>query len=131
MSLAQFPGSNLFFFADQAALAVRTAEVPNAAWTNGANNAGLAPGIGIGQSGSLVDSKRQDWTLLDQFEVARTPQVSQAVGGNGLGAGIPGNGSGHGEFVIQGDNSDEGTGEIISSDGAANLNTLAAGWVAG
>ena len=134
MSLNQFPGSNLFFFSDQAALTAGGARVPNATWNNGANVAGNSPGVGIASTGSLQTGQHPNWTLADQFGVARTPQISQVIGGLGISGisqsdGLEGNGAAHGEVITQGDNSDEGTGEIVSSDGAAYLQTLAAGWV--
>jgi hypothetical protein len=44
-----------------------------------------APGIGIATA--YVDPKLSDWTVLDQADAARTPQVSQHIGGSGLGDG--------------------------------------------
>ena len=55
----------------------------------GCNNAGSnAPGIGIATANGQC--KLSDWTVADQREVARDPQDSQHIGGNGLGAGTQG-----------------------------------------
>jgi hypothetical protein len=52
----------------------------------GCNRAGSnAPGIGINTG--AVDPKLEDWTVADQAAAARTPQNSQHIGGDGLGAG--------------------------------------------
>ncbi len=55
----------------------------------GCNRAGSnAPGIGIATANGQC--KLSDWTILDQRGVARDPQDSQHIGGNGLGAGTQG-----------------------------------------
>lgn len=52
----------------------------------GMNRAGSnAPGIGIATQ--VIDPKLEDWSILDQAEDPRTPQDSQHLGGDGLGAG--------------------------------------------
>jgi len=61
-------------------------------WDGGGNRAGSnAPGIGIA-TGTVQagDHKTDDWTLLDQREVARDPQDSQHLGGDGLDDGTSG-----------------------------------------
>ena len=58
----------------------------------GCNRAGSnAPGIGI-NSGNLYPlgvgvGNQESWSLEDQFEAGRTPQDSEHIGGDGLGAG--------------------------------------------
>jgi hypothetical protein len=86
------------FELDAAAVTARNAEYTGTPFTDddggatyadpylGMNRAGSnAPGIGI-NSGN-VNPKLEDWTILDQAEAARSPQASQHIGGNGLGAG--------------------------------------------
>lgn len=55
-------------------------------FAGGANEAGsCAPGIGINTGNK--EPKLDDWTVLDQAGAARTPQDTQHIGGNALGAG--------------------------------------------
>lgn len=123
-------------FRDTAAVATRAAEVPTADFLDGVNNASCQPGIGVALNDSPNMTGAPDtWTLLDQFEVARVPQVSQVIGGLGVttsadwpgSGGIEGNGSGHAQFIVGVSNpASDGTVTVL---GTANLVTLAAGWV--
>ena len=56
---------------------------PNAEGTNSGMNAGSCfPGIGICATG-LVNPKLSDWSMLDQAENARIPQLTQPIGWGG------------------------------------------------
>ena len=66
-------------------LAARIGEVPNADFTGGMNRGGCNMGVGI--CTDVRNVKDSDWTLLDQAEAARAPQISQHLGGDGLGDG--------------------------------------------
>jgi hypothetical protein len=112
-------------FRNSTAIAARTPEVPAASWTTGCNNGLNSCGIGIATDVDDLDESLPSWTLLDQFGDARTPQISQLIGGNGLGAGSEGRGDGDAEFIIGVINGANGA---ITANGTANLVTLAAGW---
>lgn len=114
-------------FRNTVTVGIREAEVPDAAFDDGMNNGSCAPGVGIATDVTDLDESLPSWTLLDQFEVARTPQVNQLIGGNGLNDGVEGNGSGDAQFIIGVGNSASGDGSI-TPNGTANLVTLAAGW---
>jgi hypothetical protein len=115
-------------FRNTTTIDARKAEVPEADFDGGTNNA-TCSAIGIATDNAGLDESLPEWTLEDQFEVARTPQVSQYIGGNGLGDGVEGNGSAIAQYVIGVTNPDypniTGT---ITPNGTANLVTLAAGW---
>lgn len=67
---------------NEAAITAREAQVPLADFDDGCNlPASCAPGIGIG---GRPNPKLTDWTLLDQAQVARTPQETQHIGANGI-----------------------------------------------
>jgi hypothetical protein len=112
---------------DSIAVAFRSPEVPAASWITGMNGGGsCAPGIGIATDVTGLAQSLPNWTLLDQDGDARTPQVSQQIGGSAIGAGEAGKGilpilvvtptdNGDGDYVINGD---------------ATLADLAAGWIA-
>ncbi len=71
-----------------ASVTIRDSELSIAGqdWAGGVNKGGSnAPGIGINTS--TIDPKLTDWSVLDQAELARNPQNSQHIGGDGLGAG--------------------------------------------
>ena len=83
------------FFDDLTAAASRQAEttITAAAWETGGNaGASNAHGLGINIDGGAlpaiptipVNGIGMNWTLADQFSVARTPQVSQVIGGSGF-----------------------------------------------
>ena len=82
--------ANPTYLIDDSVVAIRGPEVPNASFVNGCNVAGSnAPGIGINLGGGAVVGESQQFTLLDQTGAARTPQTSQYIGGEPLGAGQP------------------------------------------
>lgn len=135
-------------FIDRAAVDVRDGEVTGADWAGGCNApASCAPGIGVtyplANLPAFTTSTGPNWSLEDQFEDARTPQVSQVIGGEGVttssdwpgSGGISGNGSSHGENIEIVTNPDDVDGAPDPGNpgptvvGAATLATLAAGWV--
>lgn len=78
-------------FIDDIAVATRSAEVPDAAFNNGMNLGGsCACGIGIGTENPNLEESLPNWTLLDQHGNPRTTQISQHIGGSGLGDGSEG-----------------------------------------
>lgn len=81
-------GSLATGFIDDIAVAAREAEVTAADFDNGMNIAGsCACGIGINMLEGAVVGTPEQFTLLDQFGNAREAQISQHIGGSGLGAG--------------------------------------------
>jgi hypothetical protein len=76
---------NPTMFRNDTAIAARAAEVPEADFTNGVNNASCSMGIGINAGGGAVVGTPEQFTLASQFgtvDVAdRTPQISQSIGG--------------------------------------------------
>ena len=112
--------------APTATYVAREAEVPNANWATGGDVAGLcAPGIGINIGGGAISGGPQQFTLKDQDDAVRVPQVSGPIGGNGLGAGVAGKATTPIDVIV---NDPSGNGDFTSA-GTANLQTLAAGWV--
>lgn len=107
-----------------ATIAARAAEVPDADFTNGMNNANCVHGVGIATENPNLEESLPNWTLLDQDEDARTPQDSQYIGGNGLGDGVSGKGVDPISLVTN-DASGDGT---VVDDGDATLADLAVGW---
>lgn len=69
-------------FVDDATVASRTAEVPDAEWNSGMLGGGGGCGIGIGPQPGLEESL-PNWTLLDQHGNARNGQIGQNIGGSG------------------------------------------------
>jgi hypothetical protein len=68
--------------------------IPTEAWDNGVNNASCSAGLGVGYENpdlynnpsygdGLLDGDPGQFTLLDQDEAVRVPQVSQEIGGLG------------------------------------------------
>jgi hypothetical protein len=127
-------------FRDTTAISTREAET-GISFDSGMNNGSCAPGVGVSLEGGDVTD---DWTLLDQFEAVRVPQVSQVIGGLGVttaaeypsSGGIEGNGSAQAQYIIGAINpttpaveADPTLAGTITVDGTANLQTLAAGWV--
>ena len=116
-------------FIDVDARAVRVGEVPDASFVDGMNNGSCQPGIGItGDVTDLVGTPEQ-FTLLDQNEAARTPQLGQSLGGIALN---------DGEDIVANQPidlinlaNDDGDGTVVVDGTGATLTTLAAGWVAG
>ena len=103
------------YYLDSVLVTAREPQVPGASFDNGANAAGsCAPGIGIGQGVAGVAGTPEQFTLLDQYGLARTPQDSQHIGE----AGTP---------VTIGTNNADGNGTMTET-GEATLATLAAGW---
>lgn len=125
-------------FRNSTAIAARAAEVTGADWTGGMNNASCMPAVGVATDNSDLQESLPNWTLEDQFEVARAPQVSQLIGGNGYVAaadypssgGVEGNGSDQSEFLIGVTNpvypNSVGT---VTVTGNPYLNDLGVGWV--
>ena len=81
------------FFDDLTAAASRQAEttITAADWETGGNaGASNAHGLGINVAGGELPAETgfngvgMNWTLLDQEEAVRTPQVSQVIGGSGF-----------------------------------------------
>ena len=90
-------------------------------WTGASN----APGIGVATDNPNLEQSLPSWTLLDQDGDARTPQVSQVIGGGGP-EGMPGKGLQPVEVVV---NAASGNGSVTGSQ-EAQLNVLATGWEA-
>ena len=122
-----------FTYINTTAETAKDARVPAANPTGGMNR-GSTPGIGVGNTGDLTG--QDQWTLLDQYEDARTPQVSQFIGGLGVSDpsesnGVEGNGAGETAQVIRQVGNPilgfpAGTGPSVQ--GRAFMDTLAAGW---
>tara|TARA_R110000782_G_scaffold228985_1_gene315441 strand:+ start:127 stop:630 length:504 start_codon:yes stop_codon:yes gene_type:complete len=81
------------FFTDLTADGLRRTEteIATIGWESGGNaGASNAHGVGINIDGGELpaetnfNSVGMNWTLLDQKEVTRTPQVSQVIGGFGF-----------------------------------------------
>jgi hypothetical protein len=113
----------------------RAAEVPNAAWDNGCNAAGPnAPGIGINIGDGAISGEPQQFTLLDQAGLARTPQLSSVIGILGYtdpDVDWPGSGGTSGpeqKAVWTGTNDADGLG-VFTQVNPAWLQTLSAGWI--
>jgi len=115
------------YFINAVSLAARAAEVPAADFVGGCNSAGSnAPGIGIADGGGLqtinLGESLPSWTLLDQDSDARTPQVSQHIGGDGLDDGVEGKGTT--PIILVDDAAPQ------AAVGDATLAALAPGWTA-
>lgn len=128
-------------FQDTAARALRAPETPNADWDSGMNNGANSSGIGISGGPTNLVGEPQQFTLLDQTGSVRFPQLSQVIGGRGYvaNADYPSSGGIEGgatsEFIVLSSNPDQAAKDADSSLdgtitvlGAANLQTLAAGW---
>jgi hypothetical protein len=130
-------------FRNTTAIGIRAAEVPDASFANGMNNATCMPGIGVATDNPDLAPSLPEWTLEDQFEVARIPQVGQLIGGTGVtpevdypsSGGVEGNGSDQAQFLIGGGNptnaeveGDPDLAGTITVLGTANLQSLATGW---
>jgi hypothetical protein len=123
------------FYVDATAAAALTARVPAANVDSGMNAGGSnTPGIGIGEGVAALSGDEAQFTLLDQYGAARTPQDSQHLGGEGIttnaeypsSGGVEGKGTTPIEF---GTNDAAGVGDVTST-GDATLTSLATGWVA-
>jgi hypothetical protein len=142
------------FFQDSPAAIARGAEVPAANFDNGMNLGGsCAPGVGINMNGGAVVGTPEQFTLLDQGNLAdgftpgaRTPQIGQSIGGLPFvdRSSVPWPGSGGTSGVLPestirfGDNTSPTYAQKLadpSLDGTilpianCDLVTLAAGWV--
>ena len=126
---------NPTFFEIDPTTVARAAEVPNANFNNGCNAASsCSPGIGINMNGGAVVGSDEQFTLLDQDEDPRTPQVGQYVGGAGFvnravndwpsSGGLPGKGT----APIRDCTPGNGDG-VVTIVGDATLADLAVGWV--
>ena len=123
------------YFIDDIARAARELEVVDASFVNGMNNGGSnAPGVGINMNEGAVVGTPEQFTLLDQHGNAREAQISQHIGGSGLGDGSEGTlpdavvrfGDAPTEAAKDADPAVDGT---IVSLGNSTLSSLAAGWV--
>jgi len=123
------------FFQDDTAVTARELELPNASFVNGANLAGSnAPGVGINMLEGAIIGEPQQLTLLDQHGDAREAQISQHIGGSGLGDGSAGTlpdavvqfGASPTQAAKDADTALDGT---IITTGNSTLTTLGAGWV--
>jgi|LWDU01.1.fsa_nt_gi hypothetical protein len=114
-------------FIDQTARTARALETPNADFTNGMNNGGCQPGIGIAVGSANLDGESASWTLLDQNGATRQPQDGQSIGGVALGIGSDAAATASFSIVTPTNTSGDG---VVTVSGAAHLVTLAAGWVA-
>ena len=71
-------------YVDNIELIIRSGEIPDAQWGTGMDyGASNAPGVGIATDNAGLEQSLPSWTRLDQDEAARTPQVSQIIGGGG------------------------------------------------
>ena len=68
-------------------VAARDAEMGVAGQFAGGMNLGGSNAPGVGIATNVIDPKLDDWTIEDQAAAGRTPQDSQHIGGDGLGAG--------------------------------------------
>ncbi len=115
-------------FIDDVAVGVRSAEVPDAAFNNGMNLGGsCACGIGIGTENPNLEESLPNWTLLDQRGIARTTQISQHIGGSGLGQGSEGTAPDAITRLVTVSANGDGSGAYTANP---SLVDLAVGWVA-
>jgi hypothetical protein len=125
------------YFIDAAAQAARALETPLASFLNGMNLGGSnAPGIGINMLEGAVVGTPEQFTLLDQRGLPRAAQISQHIGGSGLGDGTTGflpegtvrYGDSPTQAAKDADTALDGT---IVSLGNSALPTIEGGWVLG
>jgi hypothetical protein len=117
----------------------RSEQVPNADWSNGMTGSGGSSGIGITYNTAGDTPLTEDpakWTLLDQHGsgVARTPQLSQYIGGTGFAGEDDYPGSGglngwEGGSPLQFQDNGTGGDGMLDFLGQTDLITLAEGWV--
>lgn len=117
-------------FAINVTIASRAAElgISNLQFLNGTNGAAPnTPGIGLADSGDLatlnLEQSLPSWTLLDQFELPRTPQLSRYI------ANADGTDTAPTEPIRFVANDAAGDG-LSAALGAATLADLAVGWTA-
>lgn len=127
--------SEATYFIDDTARDARELEVVNASFLNGMNLGGSnACGIGINMNEGAVVGTPEQFTLLDQHGNAREAQISQHIGGSGLGDGSAGTlpdavvrfGDAPTQAAKDADSAVDGT---IINLGNSTLTTLGAGWV--
>jgi hypothetical protein len=117
------------YFVDDAAVLARTPEVPDASWVNGCNRpASNACGIGIGVDQGAVGGTPEQFTLIDQRGIARVSQISQCIGGSGLGDGT--SGTAPDSVIYAGDDANALGDGTVTNLGQVSLTDLAVGWVA-
>ena len=123
------------YFIDDIARDARELDVPLASFLNGMNLGGAnACGIGINMNEGAVVGTVEQFTLLDQHGNAREAQISQHIGGSGLGDGSEGTlpdavvrfGDLPTQAAKDADSALDGT---IINLGNSTLTTLGAGWV--
>ncbi len=115
------------YFIDDVAKSTRSGEVPLASFEDGMNYGGsCACGIGINMNEGAVVGTPEQFTLLDQFENARAAQISQHIGGSGLGDGS--SGTLPDSIIRFGDNPVDSDGVIVFV-GDCTLTTIEEGWV--
>jgi len=120
--------NNPTYYVNAATQTVREIQVPYADFDGGMNAGGSnACGIGIGPAVNVVGTPNQ-FTLLDQAGAARTPQLSQPIGGEALGDGSSA-APDSADAISFGTNAANGNG-IPTATGVATLASLAAGWTA-
>ena len=119
--------NNPTFYVNAYEAFIRSLALPNASFSTGCSaGASCSPGIGIGTDVTNLEESPQSWTLLDQHEVARTPQNGQLIGtvASILAPGI----------VVADNSETTGNGAYASGGegviGWAHLESLADGWFA-
>ena len=108
---------------------VRTPEVGDGScFIGGVNNAGLnTPGIGIGVDAGAIVGTPEQFTLLNQHELPRSPVIGGAIGGVALGEGDTWQAAFDSVVLATGDNNVDGEGTVgeLAFVGLTDLNT---GW---
>lgn len=132
------------FYKDATSVTARALEVPDADFVNGMNaGAACAAGLGINIAGGAVSGDPTNFTLLDQDEDVREPQVSQQLGGVAFTDRTTGDGFSSGgvegkgvQPILTATNQTQAAKDADSEldgvpviTGDANLETLANGWV--
>lgn len=120
---------NPTYYRNEDTVVARALEVnPVANWNNGVNLAASnACGIGIGEAPNVVGTPNQ-FTLLDQASAARTPQLSQPIGGVAYNEGSSAPADPLTDEIRFVAPTASGDGDAVYV-GQAHLVTLAAGWV--
>tara|TARA_R110002153_G_scaffold274212_2_gene447586 strand:+ start:10426 stop:10800 length:375 start_codon:yes stop_codon:yes gene_type:complete len=122
------PQNNPTYYVNDATQLVREIQVPNADFDGGMNAGGSnACGIGIGPGVNTTGAADQ-FTLLDQAGAARTPQLSQPIGGEALGDGSS-TAPVAADAIRFATNAATGNGTPTAT-GVSTLVSLAAGWTA-
>jgi hypothetical protein len=106
----------------------RLSDVPGASWDTGMAGAGGGPVAGMATQQPDLTGDPKGWTLLDQSNPdgdgdTRTPQLTQYIGGSGIGIGDEGfTGTTILTYVL---NTGDGDGDSL---GECTLADLATGW---